>query len=60
MSVDFGWNADDKIRMNPSRSIGSPCPQVTMTRLSNCDIFDFVRRVSLCYGTIKSESENLL
>ena len=35
ISVDFGRNVDEKIGMNPLRSIGSPCPQVTSTRLSN-------------------------
>ena len=67
MSVDFGQNADEKIGMNQSRTIGSPHPQITRTRLSNRDISELVTRKSyLAYRnselhvTIKSENENLV
>ena len=33
MSVDFRGNADEKIGMNPSRTIGSPRPHITSTSL---------------------------
>ena len=66
MSVDFGRNADDKIGMNPSRTIRIPRPQITSTRKGSCDIFDLVSRTSdlsymgfLWYGTDKIESKNL-
>ena len=66
MSVDFGRNADDKIRVNPSRTIGIPRPQIIRTRIINCNIFESVIRMFyLSYGvlpwlgTTKSESENL-
>ena len=66
MSVDFRQNVDDKIGMNPSRTIGIPRPQINRTRLNNFDIFDlFISPSDLSYrlfewhGTMKSESENL-
>ena len=66
MSVDFGNNADDEIGMNPLRTIGSPWPQNTSTRLRNYNIFKFFSipsyiyyRVSEWHSAIKSESENL-
>ena len=55
MSVDFGWNADEKIGMKPSRTIGSPCPQITRNKMRNCDISDSVISFLLWYGTMKSE-----
>ena len=60
MSVDFGQNADDILGTNPSRAIGIPRPQVTSTRLKNCNISDLVRRILPWHGTMKSESENLV
>ena len=60
MSVDFGRNVDEKITMNPSKTIRSTRPQVTRTILINCNIFDSVIRVLPWYGTMKSESENLV
>ena len=59
MSVDFGRNMDDKIGMNPLRTIGIPRPHITSTRLRNCNIFDLVVRGLVCHGTAKSKSENL-
>ena len=66
ISVDFGRNADEKIGMNPLRTIGISHPQMTRTTLNNCDIFDLVRRqLGISYrglvwhGKMKSESENL-
>ena len=53
-------NVDEKIAMNPSRAIGSPCPQVTRNNLSNCDIFDSVSRVFTGHGTMKNETVNLV
>ena len=67
MSVDFERNADDKIGMNPSRTIRTPRPHNTRAIANNCEIFDLVRMTSYLafrfltwYGTIESESENLL
>ena len=57
MSVDFGWNIDDKIGMNPLRTIRIPRPQVNRTSISNCDIFNLVRRVFLWHRTMKNENE---
>ena len=45
MIVYFGWNADDKIGMNPSRTIGSPLQQITSTRQWICDIFDLFIKI---------------
>ena len=62
MSVYFGQKADDKIGMNPSRTIGisRPRPQIISTRLRNCDIFDFFKRGSPWHGKMKHECENLV
>ena len=60
MSVDFGRNTDEKIGTNLSTTIGIPRRHINRTSLSNCEIFDSIRRVSLCHGKIKSESENLV
>ena len=54
MSVDFRRNVDDKIGTNPSRTIGSPSQQITRTRLSKCNIFNSVIRVSLWNITMRS------
>ena len=59
-SVDFRRNVDEKIAMNPSRSTGSPRPQVTRTRMRNCNIFDLVSRVSTWNGTMKNDTGNLV
>ena len=60
MSVDFGRNADEKIGMNPLRTIGIPHPQITSNRLRNWNIFDSFRRVLMRHFTKKSENENLV
>ena len=60
MTVDFGWNADDRIVMNPSRTIGNPHLQITRTSLSNCNILELVIRCLSWHGTMKSKSENLV
>ena len=59
MSVDFGQNVDDKIGINTLRNIGSPHPQITGIRLSNCDVFDLVIRRFLWHNTMRSEIKNL-
>ena len=60
MSVDFGRNTDDKIGMEPSRTIRRPHPQITRTRPRNCNISDLVSRVSPWHVKMKSGSENLV
>ena len=66
MSVDFRRNVDDKIGMNPSRTIGSPHPQIKYTRQGDFDIFDSIKgMLDLNYvgfpwhGAVKSGVENL-
>ena len=47
ISVDFGRNANDKIGMNPSRTIIILCSQITSTNEgSKCNVFDSVRSTS--------------
>ena len=46
MSVDFGWNADDKIGMNPSRTIVIHHTWITSTRQVSFNIFDSIRGMS--------------
>ena len=60
MSVNSGWNVDEKIGMNPSRTIVIPLPHITRISMSNCDIFDLFIRGLPYHGTIKSESEILV
>ena len=60
MSVDFGQNVDVKIGMNPLRAIRGPHPQVTGTRMINCDLFDMVIRVSPWHDTMKNETGHLV
>ena len=64
MSVDFGWNADDKIGMNPLITIRSPCPHTTRTRKGSFGIFDSTigtpdlsYRGLLWNGAVKTGSE---
>ena len=52
--VDFGWNVDDKIVMNPLSTIVIPLPQLTSNSLSNCEIFNLVGSGSLWHITMKS------
>ena len=59
-SVDFGRNADERIGMNPSITIGSPQPQITRTRPSNCNILPLFIRGSLWHGKTKIESKKLV
>ena len=65
-SVDFGRNADDKIGMNPSRTIGIPRPQITRTSQGSFNVFNSIKGESdladrglSWHGGAKSESENL-
>ena len=51
---------DDKIAMNPPRDIGIPLPQVTRTRMINCNIFNSVSRVFLWNNKMKNETGNLV
>ena len=60
MSVDFGQNVDDKIGITTLRTIGSQRPQITRTRLSNCDVFDLVISGLPWHNTMRSESKNLV
>ena len=60
MSVYFGRNANDKIGMNPLKSIWSPSLQVNSTIMINQNIFNLVIRVLLWNVTTKSEIENLV
>ena len=60
-SVDFGWNVNEKIGMNPSGAIRIPHLHITRTRMNNSNIFDLVESppdlaysVSAWYGKIKS------
>ena len=57
---------DEKIGMNPSRTIRSPRPQITRIRKGGFDIFhstigtpDIAYRGLPWHGEVKSESENL-
>ena len=64
MSVDFGRNADDKIGMNPSRTIGIPRPQITGTSQESFNIFNSIRgTLDLAYKGLLyiggAKSENL-
>ena len=66
MSVYSGQDADEKIGMNPLRTIRSPRPQITKTIMINCDIYNSVSRLQdiayrylAWHGTIKSENEDL-
>ena len=54
ISVDFVWIVNDKIGINPSRTIILPRPHITGTRLRNCNIFYSVIRVSPWHGITKS------
>ena len=53
MTVDFGRNTDDKIGMNPSRTIGITHPQINMNSTRKCNIFDLISRGMQWHGTIK-------
>ena len=60
LSVDFGRNADDKIRMTPLRPIGRPHPNINRTRISNYYILELVIRDLPWHGRMKIKTENLV
>ena len=63
MIFDFRGDRDDEIGMNPSRTIGSPHPQINTTRQESCNIFALVIRTpdlnyrgSPWHGIVNSEN----